>query len=102
MVRQIKKDFVVAEHDFKSKGGDKKYGYFGSHHFLVKIGGLLAEIQVMQKRLWAYKEAAHQIYNKYRSDTDATKTISDEIRKLDIALSKELFSRGNARKNIRR
>lgn len=92
VVDQVKKDFTVVEYEYKSKDGDKEFGYFGSHHFLVKIGEIIAEIQVMTKKLWSYKEEAHKIYNKYRSEKEA----SGEFEKLDKELSKKIFQMGNS------
>lgn len=90
-VSQIKKDFVVAEYEKKAKGGDKEYGYYGSHHFLVEIDAMLCEIQVMTKKLWAYKKQAHKIYGKWRSDKDA----NNAAKQLDLQLSRDIFNRGN-------
>ena len=93
-VSNIKKRFTVAKHKEKKPEGDPKYGYFGSHHFYVKIGNMLAEIQVMTRKLWTYKEQAHKIYNKYRSVDVADK----EVEKMDIKLSKRLFQLANTDK----
>lgn len=91
-VAQVKKDFIVAEYEKKAKGGDQEYGYYGSHHFLVDIDGMLCEIQVMTKKLWAYKKQAHKIYGKYRSGNDANSAAAQ----LDKQLSKRLFDKGNS------
>lgn len=93
-VDNIKKRFQVAKHKEKKQELDPEYGYFGSHHFYVKVGKMLAEIQVMTKKLWAYKEEAHKIYNKYRS----VKQADSEVEKLDKALSKQLFQIANTDK----
>lgn len=93
-VKLIKKDFVVQEYEKKDKGLDKEYGYFGSHHFLVLVDGITCEIQVMTKKLWVYKEEAHLIYGKYREDKGE---MDKKLKKLELAYSKELFSRGNSR-----
>jgi len=97
-VKSIKKLFTVAKHKEKKAEGDPKYGYFGSHHFYVKVGEILAEIQVMTKKLWTYKEEAHKIYNKYRSVKDA----DEKIVKMDTKLSKRLFKIANTKKKGRR
>lgn len=57
----------IVEYEEKERGEDKKYGYYGSHHMLINIEGLLVEIQVMTRKLWSYKKAAHEIYKKTRS-----------------------------------
>jgi len=90
-VKRIKKEMTVVEYEYKEAGGDKEFGYFGSHHFLVKIGDIIAEIQVMTKRLWSFKEEAHKIYNKYRSIGQTDKAL--EV--IDKKLSKRLFKAGN-------
>lgn len=97
-VKNIKKLFTIAKHKEKKVEGDPKYGYFGSHHFYVKIENILAEIQVMTKKLWTYKEEAHKIYNKYRSIKDADKRIET----MDTKLSKRLFQIANTKKKKRR
>ena len=98
VVKNIKKYFNVATHKEKVEGGDAKYGYYGSHHFYVKIGNIFSEIQVMTKKLWSYKSAAHKIYNKYRSIKDADK----RIQKMDTELSKHIFKVANVEKKAKR
>lgn len=77
----------VIENETKERGGDKKYGYYGSSHLAVNIGGITVEIQVMTRKLWNYKGAAHDIYNKTR-DTGV-------VDKFDRHQSNKLFSMGN-------
>lgn len=98
-VKFIKKKYKLHEYDFKSFGGDKEYGYFGSHHFgLVLKNNMIAELQVMTKNLWNQKAIAHGIYDKYRSldKTDMTKEIEKDMKK-DMRQSKIIFSKGNLR-----
>lgn len=91
IVRLINRNHHVYEYEFKEMGGDKKFGYYGSHHFLVKLSTneFLAEIQVMTNRLWAFKEVGHQIYSKYRSGE-----IKDDFEKVQKD-SKAIFAKGN-------
>ena len=91
VVKQVKKRFKIVRYDFKSKGGDKEFGYFGSHHFLADLGGMVVEIQVMSRRLWAFKEEAHKIYTKLRSGSD----LSKELQKKMKTVSKQMFSKAN-------
>lgn len=100
VVKNIKKRFKVAKYIKKEPGTDPKFGYHGSHHFKVLVEQhdknrpmppILAEIQVMTKRLWAFKEEAHLIYQKYRSVKDA----DEKVKKMDQALSKLLFQKAN-------
>jgi hypothetical protein len=93
VVKAIKKEFRVVEYEIKSKGEDKKYGYHGAHHFLVLVDGVVTEIQVMTRKLWNYKTAAHQVYDKYRKGGDVDK----KLKQLDINMSKNLFGKGNIR-----
>jgi hypothetical protein len=108
----------IADYEFKAKGQDKEFGYYGSHHMDLMIDGLVVELQVTTKKLWTYKAAAHDIYNNLR-DTK-TKTASkkryddlpDSLKKLlgyepvgsddekEKALSKRLFSLGNQQRRV--
>lgn len=83
----------IVDKETKKAGTDKVYGYFGSYHLGVMINGLLCEIQVMTKKLWAFKDRAHGIYNKYR---DGGKPDT-----LDATRSKHIFRLGNLDKMVR-
>lgn len=85
----------VEEYEEKERGGDKQYGYYGSKHFLVDVKGITTEIQVMTKKLWAYKGKAHRIYDKYRAAKDVD---ASELNKA-MRRSKQVFDRGNKRGN---
>lgn len=85
---------IIIEVDTKKKGGDKVFGYYGPTHFGLKIDGIEVELQVMPRRMWSYKEAAHQIYNKWRTDIGG-------ITRTDQVLSKTIFKLGNMKKTIR-
>jgi ppGpp synthetase/RelA/SpoT-type nucleotidyltranferase len=90
VVKKLKRNAHIYSHEYKAPGMDEKYGYYGSHHFIVQVGdGYLAEIQVMTKKLWAYKYEAHKIYNKYREGK------LDQYFDSEIKRSKELFRLGN-------
>ncbi|MDX8383511.1 MAG: hypothetical protein R8M45_05480 [Ghiorsea sp.] len=91
IVKSIRRDFVVQEYEFKDKKNAGEYGYFGSHHFLVLVDGITAEIQVMTRKLWVYKEEAHKVYVKYRSDGK----LFDKFKKLETSYSRKTFSKGN-------
>lgn len=60
---------MISDYEFKSKGSDKAFGYYGSHHMDLNIDGMDVELQIMPKKLWTYKEPAHHIYNRWRSTT---------------------------------
>jgi len=83
----------ITDYEFKSKGSDPEYGYYGSHHFDLNIDGLDVELQVMPDKLWKYKEAAHDIYTKWRSK-------KGKIDNFDRNLSKKLFRIGNTTESI--
>lgn len=91
VVKQIKKQFNVVEYELKTKSMDQEFGYYGSHHFLVQIGELTVEIQVMSRRMWAYKNEAHKIYTKFRSSGDFSK----EFEKVSKRMSKDIFNKAN-------
>ena len=98
MGKQIKKNFKVAKYEAKERGGDEKFGYFGSHHFIVKVGDMFAEIQVMTKKLWTYKEEAHKIYVDLRSkNLDGEKLSKEKQKEIAQTLrkSKQIFAKGN-------
>lgn len=78
----------IASYEFKDKGSDPKFGYYGSYHFDLKIDGMMVELQVMPAKLWKYKMAAHDIYNKWRSSVTPVPEIEKQ-------LSKHLFNLGN-------
>jgi hypothetical protein len=78
----------IDAYEFKEKGSDPTFGYYGSHHFDLKIDGLTVELQVMPAKLWKYKDTAHGIYNKWRTSTTA-------IPEIEKQLSRHLFRMGN-------
>lgn len=78
----------ITEYDFKAKGKDPNFGYYGSHHIDLNIDGLTVELQITTWRLWNYKFQAHNIYKKYGSGKSKPDTF-------DSTLSKKLFSLGN-------
>lgn len=84
---------IIVDYEKKEKGGDPEYGYFGSHHFDLDVNGYIVELQVMTRKLWSYKEAAHEIYVRTRTKGDKTP--------FDISLSKKLFSMGNVDKKLK-
>lgn len=97
VVARMKRDLNLHEYESKDFGTDETYGYYGSHHFkIVLSNGLIAEVQVMPKKLWVYKGVAHGVYNKLRSD----KPIDDTDRTTLLKKSKDLFRRGNAVANV--
>lgn len=79
---------MVAAYEEKKRGEDTEYGYYGSHHLDLNIDGMVVELQVMTRKMWSYKEAAHDIYNKYRS-----KDYGPD--RFDQHMSKRLFSMAN-------
>ena len=91
VVKNIKRNVPIYEYEYKKKGEDKNYGYHGSHHFLIQVDvGYLAEIQVMTKRLWAFKHEAHKIYEKLRVSKDIVKDYAEKLKKhASVILSKK-------------
>lgn len=104
---------LVIDYEFKEMGKDKEFGYYGSHHLDLLIKGMTVELQVTTKKLWAYKEQAHKIYDELRSAKSAVsrqdryEKLPDSIKRLlgmypktdnersQKALSKRLFALGN-------
>lgn len=79
---------IIAGVEEKTSGQDNTYGYYGSHHLDLNIDGIIVELQVMTKKLWSYKAAAHEIYN-------ANRTKEDGPDAFDRHNSKKIFSMGN-------
>lgn len=91
LIANLQKHADIFEHEIKTKREDPEYGYHGSHHFLIVIDDVLIELQAMTKRLWTFKEPAHEIYSKWRS----VKEFDDRIAKKEKEYSKNLFIKGN-------
>jgi hypothetical protein len=95
VVKKLKRNVKIHEYEFKRFELGSDFGYYGSHHFDIVINDFIIEIQVMTKKLWKFKEFAHQIYKKYRSMGDLQKDINQELQK-DKNRSKLMFAFGNA------
>jgi hypothetical protein len=68
VMNKLKETGKVIKHEYKNhEEGGKESGYGGTHHAVVDLGGVQAEIQVMPKKIFKAKEDAHRIYKKYRS-----------------------------------
>lgn len=78
----------VVGYEEKKRGSDTKYGYYGSHHLDLNLNGIIVEVQVMTRKLWNYKTAAHDIYDKYRDKDEGPD-------KFDKYTSKKLMTLGN-------
>lgn len=83
----------ILDIDFKKKGDDKVYGYFGAYHFDIEIDGITIELQAMTERLWKYKFVAHDVYDKVRDGLKVT----DDV----LQYSRDLFKLGNKPKFVR-
>lgn len=79
---------MVVDYEEKKRGEDRTYGYYGSHHLDLNIDGLYVELQVMTRKLWSYKEAAHDIYKANRSS-------GSDPDNFDTHMSKKIFDLGN-------
>jgi len=100
---QIKKHFKIFELDNKKIGGDKNFGYYGSHHYKIELpDGNIGEIQVMTRDLANVKSTAHKIYDDQRDKiaADPNYANSPEFKKAQKS-SKDLFRRGAGKKGIR-
>lgn len=68
VMNKLKDSGKVIKHEYKNhEEGGKESGYGGTHHAVIDVGGVQAEIQVMPKKIFKAKEEAHKIYKKYRS-----------------------------------
>jgi hypothetical protein len=92
VVDNLKKKGEVVKHEYK-EFGDKKSdgGYYGVHHITLKVNGVHTEVQVMPKKVWTYKKAAHKLYKKHRTNPDKNNPEYQQ----DMRKSKELMMRGN-------
>ncbi len=97
--KNIEKIFTVVRHEYKT-ANNTAGGYYGAHHFLVNVGDdpIVAEIQLMTKRLWAYKNEAHKIYDKYKVEDNP----DPDMKAFDDNTSKQLFRAGNQDKFIKK
>lgn len=87
VVHNLKKSVRYTELEFKDKGSDPKFGYYGSYHMRVLLDGMQCEVQIMTRRLWTYKEWGHQFYNQFRSGGNPDPAI--------LRQSKAVFAMGN-------
>lgn len=83
---------IVIKKEVKARGSDPKFGYHGSYHVDFMVGGVPVELQIMTRKLYAYKKEAHKFYDKYRDKPGATPD------NYDRHLSKMIFSKGNTSK----
>lgn len=88
-----RKKLEVIRCQHKHKGGDSLFGYYGAYHIIFFYRGLNVELQIMTRRLWSYKEVAHDLYNRYRDEE------SSNIDKSDLQCCKFIFSKGNQPKH---
>jgi len=86
---------MIVRKEEKKKGSDPVFGYFGSYHIIFKFEGLSVELQIMSKKLWNYKDTAHDFYNKYRDQKKPSPS------KFDAHMSKLVFSKGNQPKYVK-
>ena len=89
VVANLKRTQTFLDLEFKDKGQDTTFGYYGSFHIRIVIDGLICEIQVMTKRLWSYKNWGHEFYTQFRSSDAPNLGIQ--------RLSKQVFQLGNMR-----
>ncbi len=85
----VRKKSEVIRHAKKEKGGDSLFGYYGSFHIIFYYRGLNVELQLMTKKLWSYKDALHELYEKYREEE------SPNMDKFEAHTCRMLFSKGN-------
>lgn len=89
VVDELSRGPVVAKAEHKDHPQDQ-FGYYGSHHLDLYLPAfkMVAEVQVMTRRLKAAKNVAHKIYAQHRLDPDGMPP--------DVAArSRELYRLGN-------
>jgi len=91
VIKSLSKGEKVVKYEHK-KDPDPTWGYYGTHHLDILVDGVVAEVQIMTKRLYYRKKVAHKIFTKHRSDVEALPH-HEKIR------SKLLFQYGNAQKS---
>lgn len=84
----------VVKYEHKSDP-DETWGFYGTHHIDIYLPEfkVVAEVQVMTKRLLVHKKVAHKIYSKHRLEPE--KTPESEKKR-----SKFLYKMGNISKEI--
>lgn len=99
IVYQMRKKLKVFEFEKKEKG-ENEFGYYGSYHFKIELSnGEIAEIQVMPRKMWAYKKASHKIYGKWRErDVNDLTPSENSEREKDKQVSKTFFTKANQNK----
>lgn len=95
VIKNLKKKSRLAQLELKHRG-ENDWGYWGANHLLIELSNdVLAEVQVMTKTAWTYKDAAHQIYDKYREAISKDKSLlNDPVIQKEIKRSKMLFDKG--------
>lgn len=89
VVHKLSRGPVVAKYEYKDKPKDQ-FGYYGSHHLDLYLPEfkIVAEIQIMTRRLKAAKSHAHPIYSKHRANAEGPPPE-------EAARSRELYRFGN-------
>ena len=94
VIHTLSRGPVVAKYEHKDRPKDQ-FGYYGSHHLDLYLPEfkLVAEIQIMTRRLGSVKKVAHKIYSKHRENPQAAPPE-------DTAKSRELYRLGNRPKVV--
>lgn len=90
VIKNLSKGEKIVKYEHKSDP-DPTWGYYGTHHLDILVNGVVAEVQIMTKRLYYRKKVAHKIFSKHRTNIEALPH-AEKVR------SKLLFQYGNAPK----
>jgi ppGpp synthetase/RelA/SpoT-type nucleotidyltranferase len=92
-IHRLSRGPVVAKFEHKDEPKDA-LGYYGSYHIDLYLPEfkVVAEVQVMTKKLWAYKKEAHRIYKEQRG--------KPQIDPAAASKSRELYRVGNTPKKL--
>lgn len=95
----LKETFEYTKTDYKKHGTYPDTGYWGSWHLIVRVNGVLIEIQIMPKTLWIQKEMAHDFYKKISVSLKRNPQYKDTTEyKEERQKSHQLFQFGNGAK----
>jgi ppGpp synthetase/RelA/SpoT-type nucleotidyltranferase len=92
VVKRLSRGPVVAKYEIKQD--PDKFGYYGSHHIDIYLPEfkMVAEVQIMTKKLQKAKKIGHEIYSKYRSEKEPPEDVLNK--------SKEIYRLGNKPKFV--
>jgi hypothetical protein len=86
IVDNIKKHFIVKKVAHNDSPNEYEFGYYGTVHVDIVIGGMICEIQIATEKFWKHKCKAQPLYQKYRGSKPS---------KEDLSQIKKIYKKGN-------